>query len=131
MARLDPTVANCGETVMVSRDGFGDWKRAPVPVAELTGACIAVARGGDWEWLPEPAPAVYVPARLFPLEYRSKKHPEGRGNMLLMMEPDGTDPQVYSWVVEEAGKNVHTREYVEHLRAKLERRRARARGEES
>jgi len=131
MATLDPIAADCGGSVRVSRDGFGDMRRVRLLPEQITGACIAVARGGDWEWLPEPSPAVYAPAHLYPFDWRSGEHDPRRGNMLLILERDGSDPQVYSWLVEEAGKLVHTREFVERKRAKLARRRARARGEES
>lgn len=134
MAMRDPTGAAAslaGGTMMVSRNGFGDPLRARVRVADATGFCIAVARGGDFELLPEPRLAAYVPARVVPVELRSGRHGFEKGNRLLMVERDGTDPETFARLLARGERRVHTREFVERKRAKVARGRALARGEGS
>lgn len=105
------------ETMVLSRNGFCDPLRARVPVADATGFCIAVARGGDFELLPEPSLAAYVPAARVPHELRSGRHGYERGNRLLIVERDETDPDIFARLLVEGQKLRHTVEHVSSKRA--------------
>ena len=112
------------ETMVVSRNGFGDPLRVRVLITDATGFCIAVARGGDFEPLPEPHLAAYVPAPLVPAEMRSGKHDWTKGNRLLIVERDETDPETFARLLMQGEKNRHTVEHVLLMRERFERKRA-------
>jgi hypothetical protein len=110
------------ETMVVSRNGFGDHRRVRVLTGEATGLCIAVARGGDFALLPAPALAAYVPTPLVPAEMRSGMHGYEDGNRLLIVEPDETDPETFARLLAEGEKVRHTIEHVLRKRAEFERK---------
>jgi len=112
-----------GETMVVSRNGFGDRLRVRVLVAEATGFCVAVARGGDFELLPAPHLAAYVPAPLVPAAMRSGRHGCDKGNRLLIVESDETDPETFARLLTEGEKQRHTVEHVLRMRERFERTR--------
>lgn len=130
MAKYTPAPQHLrGAVVRCSRNGDGQATFA-VELGDVRHACMAVARGGDFELFPDGRHrlSVMFPASLMPEALRSGRHrdparwtPGREPSAYGVVERDGTDPFALAWLEVQGAKDVHSREHVLQRRAKRRR----------